>query len=500
MNVKIENFLQRFIQCLRGDRGQVLPWVAFMMMTILGMGGFAADTGRAYFYYRQLQASTDAAALAAAEALPSTSASTAASSYGAVSGGANAIPGLTVTMPTGYPLLECLTTLKNAGMACSAPANANAVQVKQTATLPMYFISMLGIKTVTMSAVSTASMRGSAATPYNVAIIVDTTQSMNDTDSDSQCSTTRISCALSGVKTLLSNLDPCSASLSSCGTVTQTAGSSTVIGSGTVSNSVDRVALFVFPNPTMNTAIYDYDCSSTNPTNIAYTFPSTTGTTYAPSGSGVATYEVIGFSSDYRTSDTSTSLSSTSYLSKAVGGATGCASPMTAVGGEGTYYAGVIYAAQAALVAAQKANSGSQNVMIIISDGDASASSSQLNTSASGYSATSGTYPSQTDQCGQAVVAAKAATTAGTHVYTVAYGAEASGCSTDTSGTYKGITPCQTMQDMASAPQYFFSDYTATGGTSSCISASQPTTNLNQIFVQIAGDLTVSRLIPNGTT
>ena len=55
------------------------------------------------------------------------------------------------------------------------------------------------------------------------------------------------------------------------------------------------------------------------------------------------------------------------------------------------------------------------------------------------------------------------------------------------------------MERMASSSGYFFSDYTATGG-SSCISASQPVTNLNQIFQVIAGDLTVSRLVPNGTT
>jgi hypothetical protein len=56
------------------------------------------------------------------------------------------------------------------------------------------------------------------------------------------------------------------------------------------------------------------------------------------------------------------------------------------------------------------------------------------------------------------------------------------------------------MQQMASSSSYFFSDYTATGGSSSCISASQPVTSLNQIFQVIAGDLTFAKLIPNGTT
>jgi hypothetical protein len=54
------------------------------------------------------------------------------------------------------------------------------------------------------------------------------------------------------------------------------------------------------------------------------------------------------------------------------------------------------------------------------------------------------------------------------------------------------------MQQIASSPAYFFTDYTSStsGG---CVSASQPTTNLNQIFTEIAGDLTVARLIPDST-
>jgi hypothetical protein len=56
------------------------------------------------------------------------------------------------------------------------------------------------------------------------------------------------------------------------------------------------------------------------------------------------------------------------------------------------------------------------------------------------------------------------------------------------------------MQQMASSASYFFSDYTATGGSSSCISAAQPITGLNQIFQAIVSDLTTVKLIPNGTT
>jgi hypothetical protein len=56
------------------------------------------------------------------------------------------------------------------------------------------------------------------------------------------------------------------------------------------------------------------------------------------------------------------------------------------------------------------------------------------------------------------------------------------------------------MKAMASNAQYFFSDYAATGGDTSCTSAAQPTTDLNEIFTTIANDLTTARLIPNSTT
>jgi hypothetical protein len=140
-------------------------------------------------------------------------------------------------------------------------------------------------------------------------------------------------------------------------------------------------------------------------------------------------------------------------------------------------------------------------VLIIISDGDAGTTDS----GAMGSAGTGGTYPSTKQQCAQAVTAGKNVATANlygngaipTRVYSVAYGAESSGCGQDTSPT---ITPCQTMQGIASAPQNFFSDYTATGGTSACVSASRPTSSIAQIFTIIAGDLTVAHLISNSTT
>lgn len=452
-------------QILSDDRGQVLPMVAVVMTCMLGMAGLTADVGHMMYCRAQLQATTDAAALAGAQALPYTTATTVATNYSAVTGGRNARGSLKgTTMVAGYPKLNCYVALQNMGMACTSPANSNGIQVRQRMDVPMFFMGLFGHSTMPISTISTAAMRGSSASPYNVVIIVDTTGSMNTLDADSQCSSTRIACALAGVQVLLQSLSPCGSQLTSCGTATN----------GNVAGAVDKVSIFTFPGVTAASAPNDYNCSGSQPTVTAYTYPT------------LPTYQIVPLSSDYRSSDNAKSLTQSSNTVAAAGGKSGCTG-LWAKGGAGTYYAGVMYAAQAQLAASS--TPGTQNVIIILSDGDAG-SGNMTSTN------NNGTYPSSVDQCQQAVAAAYAATSAGTRVYTVAYGASSAGCVTDLGA----ITPCQTMQQMASAPQYFFSDYTATQGAGTCISASQPTSNVNQIFTQIAGDLTVSRLIPDNTT
>ena len=255
---------------------------------------------------------------------------------------------------------------------------------------------------------------------------------------------------------------------------------------------MDRVALYTFPGLSSSSqAQYEYDCSSSaKPTLSAYNEPAGFAIGSAPTDP--PHYQVVGYSSDYRTSDGTQTLNPNSNLVKAVNGVSGCTG-LTAIGGYGTYYAGVVYTAAYDLYQQLGQNPGTQNVVVILSDGDASAAAKAMPYA----STTSGTLASTVSQCQQAVTLAQEMYQYGlAKVYTVAYGAAASGCSTDTNG----LTPCQVMQNMASLPQYFYSDYTATGGSSTCISASHPTTNLNQIFAQIASSLSASRLIPDNTT
>jgi hypothetical protein len=481
---------------LKDEQGQVLPVVALMLVVFLGIAALALDVGRALCSYRALQAATDAAALAGAQALgagsPLAGVTGAATLYSAVAGNKNAhanLPG--VTMVSGYPLVKCLATMVAQGAACVGTVPDNAVQVRQQQVMRMYFAGLFGHPTITITTTATASTRGASPTPYNVALIVDTTPSMSEQDAN--CGTTQILCALGGVRVLLQALDPCAASLAAC-----------QITSGVSANSVDRVSLFTFPQVTTASAGMDYDCGSSAPTATAYTFPPATGTSY--STAGTTTYQISTFHSDYRASDTAVSLNVSSSLTEAAGAKSGCSGmgPPSNAGSFDTYYAATIYAAQAALVAEQAANPGSQNVMIILSDGDATATQtmmSQYNAKTNPTGATaSGTYPSWVGECGQGVVAAQAATAAGTRVYTVAYGSEPAGCTSDkNAGAYPNITPCDAMADMASAPQYFFSDYQQTGSKSTCSSTAQAVTALSDIFTAIAGNLTVARLIPDNT-
>jgi len=145
-------------------------------------------------------------------------------------------------------------------------------------------------------------------------------------------------------------------------------------------------------------------------------------------------------------------------------------------------------------VAAKAANPGSLNALIILSDGDANS------TKITGGTHAGNVYGSLDDQCQQAITAAKAASAAGTTVYTIAYGAGSSGCSSDTSGPLKGLSPCTALQDMATAASNFYSDATASQNAGQCTSTANPSLSLTNIFKQVATTFTVARLIPNNTT
>jgi Flp pilus assembly protein TadG len=508
-----DNLIRR---ALKDERGQVIPWIAFMMILFLGMGAFVLDIGHAFFCYRELQSATDAAALAGATQLRQSNAVSVATEYSALQGDKNAYPSLNnVSMVPGYPELKCLTTVTNLGVPCLAPTNANTIIVKQQAIIPTFFAQVLGINQMTLSATAYAAVAGAKANPYNVVILLDTTRSMQDVDSNCN-NEERITCAESGVQTLLQDLNPCSI-LNGCGTVT----------GQSAQYPLDQVTMMTFPNVSVGTAADDYNCSGTAPTIPVYSFPPIGGSSYAPSGSSTATYQITGFDSNYKASNGATTLNTSSDLAMTTGAGVQSGNPcpgMAAPGGDGTYYAGAIYAAQSVLTA-QKASEVAANpnvtpinVLMILSDGEANADSSKMATtmtngtavnannpwpSGGGATSTITNYPSSLDQCQQAVAAANYAKSQGTIVYSIAYGSESSGCTTDTTGPQVNITPCQVMSQMATpdtaSTYYFYSDYNQSGSSSTCV-ASAPITDINDIFLAIAQDFLHARLIPAGTT
>ena len=477
--------------CLRrlsDEAGTSLILTAMLMVVFCGLAGLTVDLGRAYAIHRELQSSTDAATLAGAYEMSqsgatATSVSAEVAAYSAAQGGANAIstlPNVTVTTT-----LTCLSTLVAKGVPCvGSPTGNNSLQVQQTYHMPTTFIRVLGVvgiqtdSAVPITTTSTAAMKGSLNERYNVAIIIDTTNSMTQNDTDAACGHTRIYCALQGVRTLLQNLSPCtpSSTSSSC-------------------TPFDQVSLFTYPNVQANQASQDSTCPTSVPTILNYSLPSATAPWSAPTGTA-PTYQITNYVSDYSaTNQPNGGLRSTSPLTQAAGGKSGC-SGMQAKGGVGTYFAGAIYAAQASLIAAQATNPNSLNALIILSDGDANSNAKITGSQKNGGTA----YGSAQDLCQQAVTAAQAAALAGTRVYTVAYGAASSGCNTDTTGPLAGISPCSTMQRMASSPAYFYSDANASQNPGQCISPDEPSLDLNGIFVRIQLQLTQVHLIPDKTT
>ena len=540
-----KSLLRSFVVKMTGDqRGQVLPFVAVGLLAMLGGGGLTVDAGHAYLVRAQLQNSSNAAALAAAGVVYDNSSTQNPTSYAdtfssQTVGDDNFMAALGTVTTTVTP--KCLNMLMpSGGTPCASGAANNAVQVTQTTTVPTYFMKLFGRPTLTVSATATASMQGNGQ-PWNVAIILDSTGSMSSPDANCGSGVTQFGCATTGIQMMLGGANPCASGYATC----------------TTSNANLSIALFSFPGITTNTVADDITDCATTPGFMLYSLPPTNATSYSPASYKISnttwtsTYEIVPFSSDYYSATASNHLNTSSNLVKAV---TGCMNPITAgnsqtggldgapsnTNGGITYYAATIYAAQSALIAQQASHPGSLNAIILLSDGQAnlpaaatdfpSERSATLATGSTGYATLgangAGVYPDVVDECQQAIVAAQTAATAGTRVYAVAYGSESQGCSytSGTSGpqgsfgtdsttvatgknatfTAATITPCLTMENIASSLNYFYSDYNQSNAGSSvdakCIDSSHPVSSLNSIFLAILSGLTKPRLLPNNAT
>ena len=117
----------------RYRRGQSDLFATLAIPVIFGLPALVFDLGLVYIDQSKLNASTQAAALAGAEAMgqagaTSTSVTTAVTTYSSVGSNQNSSSLLSgASLVTGYPAMSCLTTLQTAfGIYCYGPSNTNA--------------------------------------------------------------------------------------------------------------------------------------------------------------------------------------------------------------------------------------------------------------------------------------------------------------------------------------------------------------------------------------
>jgi len=428
----------------RGERGSVSIFAAVSALAFIGFGAITVDVGYVIHAQRVLQSSADSAALAGAMSLANgNNATQAATDAGTYSGGsgkknANAYLSVTATPQT----VNCTGTV---GTTCSNDTSSpNGIKVTETANVPLYFARIFGATTVPIGVTSYALGSGGKSQQLDVMVILDTTASMNTADTScSIAGATRLDCAFAGFRTLLTGF-----------------------------HAPDQeVGLMVFPGLTSAAnAALEYDCSSTTPASSAIAM-------YNAS----PVYLVTDLSSDYNTTGT---LNTSSNLVKAArGGAAGCTAGVTAWGGAGTFYADAVSAAFDYLQT--NGRSGVSKMVILLSDGDAQAS----------------TAPTNKNECQQAITAAQAYQNPTHTMVTIAYGSStstSSSCTTDTAPK----SACDTLLKMASkgngtnaAPQWFYSD--TVGGTSTCTSGAHAVTDLSAIFQDITTSASGARLIPS---
>ncbi len=285
---------------LKAESGQILVWIAVSAVALLAMVGFVVDVGHVFNAHRELQASADAAALAGAQDLPNTGLATAsAMQFSSSAGQKNAHPDLPGVTTTVTP--KCFTST---GLPCNP---VNGIVVNESASVPTFFLKVIGINSIPISARSSASMKGGAALPLDVMIVVDRTGSMCQ-----PCS--KITNARDGVLAFLSAMRP----------------------------SVDKIGLTILP-PSTSVANRCQSGPSSNANYDNASYP----------------YVVVNLASDFRLND-SAPLNPASNLVQTVN----CLKT-----NGGTAYADALDKAQAAIDAQGRADA--QDVIIFFTDGEA---------------------------------------------------------------------------------------------------------------------------------
>jgi len=487
---------------------------ALLMVVLVGFAGLVVDVGRVYLAQRQLQNAVDASALSVAQNMPNdyTGYNTV-PNFDGVTPSKNALFGYGVT--AGDPVVTFVCSPNAPGYdpnTNSCPADAspedqpdnlcqpgdsqppvpagvgcNAVTVSESATVKSTFAGIFGFPTFTLSADATASapQTGSTPTPLNVEVVLDTTPSMGGPPDGVRCQSAvtginpphvpyGIDCAKAGVRALLSGLSPCN------GTCTGNIPNPGNALGANVTDPLDEVGIVTFPalSNVANRPV-EIDCTNHVFGNNYVQYP----TPYPPPTQPQPGYDVIGLSSDYRTSDDPTAplnpasnLVQSMYWSQCPGGTYpgGDYYGLKDVGQQSTYLAGALAEAQYQLV--QNARPNAINVIVVLSDGQLN----NVNFANGGH---------DNNPCASADAAATAAKAKGTLIYSIAYDSTLN-C-TDTSGAYRNVRGLTLMQHIATPntqnpTRTYFYNQPAYG-------------DLTNIFTQIAQQLAQinTRLIPS---
>lgn len=422
------------------ESGASFILITLALPMIFGMAAFSIDLGYAYYVKTRLQTAADIGALAGGTLLYK-------ADKAAVE--AKALEYVNLNLPSGWSskgsvsitptaATQCLTSLVSQGLTCDGVTKANALKVSVSAKAPLFFAAALGYRQATLSASAMISGASAAPPPLNIAIVLDSTASMNSTYTGScggLINPTKMQCAVTAVRGMLGTLWP----------------------------SIDQVALLTYPGVTAGSIPMEY-CN-----------PKGTVTVVNYKAASNPKFKIVDFSTDYRGAGTPppAGLNISSNLTKAVGGNSTCAG-IQAVGGAKTFFADTITQAQAALEAANAAlvaagQQPRQNVMMILSDGDANAASTNIDAS------------KLANQCLQGITAAKAAANAKTWVYSVAYQADntpGNSCTTDTTATTSQTVTVTTTTTVVTYTQTYNTSSRKCGALQSSTSTSSVVTTV----------------------
>jgi Flp pilus assembly protein TadG len=149
-----------FFRFIRGRRGSLLTWSAFLMVPLMGFVGLGVDTARGYMVRARLSQSLDAAALAAGR-----------QTADAAKAEESAKMVFKANFPAGY--MDASLT----GPTITFNAGKDTVTASASAVLPTYFIHLVGTDTVTVSASSEVTRK---TVFMDVVVSIDVSGSMGE--------------------------------------------------------------------------------------------------------------------------------------------------------------------------------------------------------------------------------------------------------------------------------------------------------------------------------